>query len=176
MQTSEKQEMLALLAAGRQALLEAVEGVSAQEETKEPAPGCWSVLGCVEHVGLVEDYLFARLEEGRCVEATGIDPKREKLILERTAKRTRRLPAPEAVVPVGKYATVAEALAAFEASRARTVRYVEECCEDLRAKLTTHPLLGPTNCYETLLLIALHPARHAEQIREARTGLEAYAT
>jgi hypothetical protein len=180
MQSSERQELLALLSAGRQALVDALDGVTEEEAARVPAPGRWSVLVCVEHVALVEDYLFARLAEGRRVDATGIDPVREKLIRARAARRTRKVPAPEAVVPVGKYTTVAEAMAAFAAARERTVRYVEDCCEDLRAQLTTHPLLGPTNCYETLLMIALHPARHAEQIRETRASgagqEEAYPT
>jgi hypothetical protein len=29
-----------------------------------------------------------------------------------------------------------------------------------------HPLLGPANCYEILLIIAIHPHRHVQQIRE----------
>src|SRR5215831_4186948 len=117
MQTSERQELLAMLAAGRQALIDALDGVTEEQAARIPAPGRWSVLGCVEHVALVEDYLFARLIEGRRVDATGIDPAREGLIRERAPSRTRRVPAPEAVVPVGRYATVAEALDAFAAVR-----------------------------------------------------------
>jgi hypothetical protein len=100
------------------------------------------------------------------MEDTGINPVREGLIAKRGADRSRRIAAPEMVKPCGTYASVAAALAAFESLRERTVRYVEGCDEDLRAKVTTHPLLGAVNCYETMLMIALHPKRHADQIRE----------
>jgi hypothetical protein len=32
--------------------------------------------------------------------------------------------------------------------------------------MATHPLLGPANGYEILLLMAVHPHRHAKQIDE----------
>jgi hypothetical protein len=38
--------------------------------------------------------------------------------------------------------------------------------------LTDHPLIpGPVTCYETLLLIAAHPGRHAKQIEGIRREL-----
>jgi uncharacterized damage-inducible protein DinB len=168
MQTYEKQEMVALLAAGRQALIDAVDGVAEEQARRAPGDGRWSVLECVEHVALVEDYLLARLLEGRQVAESGIDPRREELIAKRGADRSRSIAAPEAVRPVGRYATLAEAVEWFESTRERTLRYVDSCDEDLRGKVTTHPLLGAVTCQETLLMIALHPKRHAAQIREIR--------
>jgi hypothetical protein len=38
--------------------------------------------------------------------------------------------------------------------------------------MTTHPLLGPANCYEMLLMMALHPLRHVGQIEEIKAALE----
>ncbi len=55
--------------------------------------------------------------------------------------------------------------------RERTVRLAGNCEEDLRLKTTSHPLVGPVNCYEILLLIAVHPQRHAKQIEEIKAGL-----
>jgi uncharacterized damage-inducible protein DinB len=175
MQASEKQEMLALLAAGRHALLDAVDGIGEEQASRRPAAGGWSVLECVEHVALVEEYLLARLLEGRTAADTGINPAREGRIAKRAADRTRPVAAPEAVHPTGKYATVRDAVAAFFATRERTIRYLEACDEDLRGKVTTHPLIGTVNCQETLVMMAAHPKRHAEQIREMR-GPEARAT
>jgi len=34
-----------------------------------------------------------------------------------------------------------------------------------------HPLIGDVNCYETLLIMAIHPHRHAPQIQEIRDAL-----
>lgn len=58
----------------------------------------------------------------------------------------------------------------FLASRESTIQFAANCTEDLRSKLTTHPLLGTVNCYETLLLMAAHPLRHAKQIQEIKAA------
>ena len=73
--------------------------------------------------------------------------------------------------PTGRFDTLAEAVESFLATRERTVRFVETCDEDLRSKPMTHPLMGIINCHEALLSIAVHPRRHASQIREIRTAL-----
>ena len=65
-----------------------------------------------------------------------------------------------------RFATLADAVESFLATREQTVRFVEACDEDLRARPMTHPLLGPINCHEALLSIAVHPRRHAAQVRE----------
>jgi len=62
-------------------------------------------------------------------------------------------------------------LQGFLAARERTIRFVENCNEDLRAQSTTHPILGTVNCYEVLLMIAVHPHRHAKQIAEIKAAL-----
>jgi len=44
----------------------------------------------------------------------------------------------------------------------------------IRAGLTArHPLIGPANCYEMPLMMALHPPRHAPQIDEIREVVRA---
>ncbi len=163
MTEEERREMLALLAAGTEVLVRALEGVG--DAGRKPTPDCWSVLEIVEHVARVEEYLLARLLEA--VEGEPLaNLVRERRIRERGADRSRRVAAPEGVIPDGRYATVEEALDAYRAARAETVRYVERATGDLRAKITTHPILGQVNCYETLLMMAAHPRRHAQQIIE----------
>jgi hypothetical protein len=173
MQPDERADLLDWLERGRRAFRDAVAGLTEAEAARAPGPGQWSVLECAEHVAVVEKYLYARLLEGRPDPAAGIPPGREALIRQRAADRSRKVPAPEAALPSGRYATLAEALAAFESARARTTAFVEACTEDLRAKVTTHPILKTATCYQTLLMMAAHPERHARQvveIRVARTG------
>ena len=165
MTDEERRELLAELAAGTQVLMKALEGVT--EPGRRPAPERWSVLETVEHVARVEEYLLTRLLAATDADPM-VDPAREHRIRRHAATRSRRVPAPDGVVPDGRYATLDEALAAYQSSRAETVRYVERSAGDLRAKITSHPLLGKVNCYETLLLMAAHPRRHADQIVETR--------
>ena len=55
---AERWQILELLERGRTALLDAVAGVSELEASRIPAPGKWSILGSVEHLGISEDDLF----------------------------------------------------------------------------------------------------------------------
>ena len=135
-------------------------------EAKSPGPGRWSALECAEHVAVSEDFLFSQLIEARPAGVPLVNHQREAGILARDADRTHPGVSPEVVRPIGRFPTLADALRHFLQSRDQTVRFVESCAEDLRSRLTTHPLLGPMNGYETLLLMAVHPHRHAKQIDE----------
>jgi hypothetical protein len=99
------------------------------------------------------------------------DRSREQEIIRRATNRSQKIGAPETVRPGGKFATLSEALEHFERSRARTIQYVESCNSDLRAVAATHPVLGKATGQEFMLILALHPARHALQILELREAL-----
>ena len=175
MQAHEKAAILKDLAAGRNAFLEALHGVVEELAVTTPAPGRWSVIECVEHVAVSEDFLLSAItmsvSRTEPPETAVVNPKREAAILARGAERTPPVISPEVGRPTGRFTTLAAALESFLATRERTVRFVETCDEDLRSQPMTHPLIGTINCHEALLLIAVHPRRHAGQIREIRTAL-----
>jgi hypothetical protein len=95
-----------------------------------------------------------------------INSRRERAIIERGADRSRKVNAPDVALPRGRFLTLREAMGAFVESRDRTIQFVENCCDDLRTLLADHPVVGRVNGHETLLLIAVHPLRHAGQIEE----------
>lgn len=163
--------MLVDLEKGRKALLDALSGVTEEIASSSPAPGRWSVIECVEHLAIAEDYLFSRIAASCYSDAAVINKNREALILSRGLDRTRTVQSPEGGTPTGRFATLREAMQYFLASRDRTVRFVENCSEDLRSKLTSHPILGTVNCHENLLMMAVHPLRHSKQIEEIKTAL-----
>jgi len=170
MQPHEKQELIDSLTAGRRTLIEAVGGVT-EDLAKHAEAGRWSILQCVEHLALAEDYLFGRILAATPHDAPLVNERRERIIREHGSSRSRPIAAPDVAVPHGHFATLAEALEAFSTSRARTVAFVENCTTDLRAQLTTHPVVtGPVNCHEMLLMMAAHPFRHASQIQEIRAA------
>jgi hypothetical protein len=171
MQPHEKAGILKELATGRDAFLDALRGLPEDVPAVRPAPGRWSVLECVEHVAVSEDLLLSRITQAQSSGSPVANQKREAAILARGADRTTPVISPEAGRPTGRFATLADAVGSFLATRERTVRFVEDCNEDLRAKTMTHPLVGPINCHEALLVISVHPRRHAAQIREIKTAL-----
>ena len=179
---SEKQSLLESLNNGRDALEAALAGVddtlaSRKPPSRDPSNPAgsipeWSILDCVEHMVLSEQYLLSRLRIAQ-LSTDPPHPSREARIAARAADRTRPIEAPSVSQPSGHYPGLGEALAAFDAVRAETLEYVNNLTDDPRCWTTDHPLFpGPVTCYETLLMIAAHPARHAQQILEIRRALE----
>jgi hypothetical protein len=171
MDPAEERKVLDDLERGSQALRDALRGIGEEQAALRPGPDRWSVLDCVEHLAVVEEYLLGQLEAATPALTPVGTALREARIAERAGDRSRPVEAPEFVRPRGRFATLAEALRCFESVRGRTVRFVECCQKDLRQQATTHPLIGAVNGHEILLMMALHPARHAKQIAEIRAAL-----
>jgi hypothetical protein len=169
LQENEKQDILRLLAEGSDALHAALTGVDEELARRKPAPENWSIRECVEHLALSEAVLLARLREAKACSESHEDCARETKFQNLALNRGRRIEAPETVTPAPDAMTLAQAVDHFQTVRRETVRFVEEFSGALRWSLTSHPLITkPVNCYEMLLLMALHPKRHALQIIEAR--------
>jgi uncharacterized damage-inducible protein DinB len=165
----EKSRVLGELQAGRDALKRAVAGVDEELARRKPSAGAWSILGCVEHVVETERYLLSRLNAAKLVDQPFEKSRREAKIAVRAADRSLRIEAPEPVHPHGRFQTLEEATAAFDQTRAEVERWVESCDGDIRRMLTDHQLIeGPVTCAETLVMLAAHPSRHAQQITALR--------
>ena len=174
MEDGERRVMLRLLAEGSEALRSAVAGVDDLDAARKQADGGWSVLDCLEHVAVTESALFAGIRNATPAGAPQPNPEREAKISTRALDRGRFIAAPEIVVPAGRFVTASDAFAAFQSARADTVRWVETFPGDPRSWITTHPMVRtPVNCWEMLLMIALHPKRHAQQIVTIRAVVAA---
>jgi hypothetical protein len=171
MDAADREQILRLIAESDEALVAAAAGVSDEGARKRPEPERWSVLECVEHVVLVEDSVFASINVSSTPGAPGAEPRREGQILRGMTKREHKFSAPESAVPTGRYTSLAEALQEFRKRRARTIAYLQQYQDDPRNRTTLHPVIGPVSCHEMFLVLALHPARHALQIREALKSL-----
>ena len=90
----------------------------------------------------------------------------------RIVDRSSRRQAPETVLPKGRFASVAEGLERFNAARAHSMQFAREHAADLYTLASAHPVFGPLNGVEALIIIANHARRHAEQIREIRVAIE----
>jgi len=171
MKLHDKEAILAELQRGQAALLHALKDVPEDGAGRAPGPGKWSILECVEHLAVAEEYLLSQMISARQCDAPVVDERRGALITARGADRTTRMLSPEAGRPTGRFSTLREATEHFLSTRGRTLGFVENANEDLRCRLTTHPLLGTVNCYEMLLVIAVHPRRHALQVEEIKAAL-----
>ncbi|HTV58413.1 MAG TPA: DinB family protein [Verrucomicrobiae bacterium] len=171
MDESDRRRDLRLLAEGRDAVFEAVRDLSEEDAARSPGEGRWSVLECLEHICVSEDNFYeALLTRIPRVEEPGRRD-REEEIIQGAPLRQERITAPERLRPTGRFASLADAVEHFSRSRARTIEYVERCDRDLRLYRAKHPTFGEITGEEFLIIIALHPARHANQILETREAL-----
>jgi len=170
MHVEDRIEIIENLKSGPEALAEVLAGVSEETARRSPGTGRWSILECTEHVALAEEYLLAQLRGAKPSEAPMVNIAREEAILERGVNRKRRIEAPDSAKPRNRFSTLKQAHDHFLATRSETIQFVEDCLEDPRSMIAEHPILGTVNNYEMLLMMAVHPHRHAEQIREILSG------
>lgn len=165
----DRTSLLQELRDSRDMLLDSVDSLSDEDASRATSAG-WSILSFVEHCVLAEEAMLGALEHGgEPVEASDRS-RMEASIMKHGASRVRKIEAPSAMVPKGRFATLADAKAAFLAVRARTIEMIEHCEGDLRDRMVQHPI-GRITERECVLLIIQHPRRHAGQIQEQRTTL-----
>jgi DinB superfamily len=166
--SNEKEHLLERLRTGRDRYLQIVSDVPEQLSRVRPGEGMWSVLECAEHVANAEVLMFEALAKRRHRDAPpdfARDARIEAVLLD----RTRKMPAPEAVRPHDRFATLAQSATNFEAMRAETLTFVERCKEDLRKRTALHPLAVFDGC-QLLRIMALHPLRQASQMEEIKAS------
>lgn len=171
MNEHDRTEYLSLLARTRDEFLSSLAGVSEEQSRQKPDPERWSILECTEHVVAAERGMLIMISE-RCTPRASMEvTSREQDILRNATDRSRKHVAPERVRPTGRIATLAEGIEKFREHRARSIEYVSNCHADLKAVEIQHPIGGLVNAQECLAILAMHPARHAAQIREIRHSL-----
>jgi uncharacterized damage-inducible protein DinB len=170
MAPQEIKDVTAQLESAREELIAAVRGLTDDQARTRPAPERWSVLECLEHVNFVERRFLGMVKASEAGTPAERDAAKEAALRERVTDRSSRRTAPEAVRPNGKYGSLSEALQEFDAARSETLRFASEEGANLLSRSAMHPLLGPLNGVEALLLIAGHGRRHTAQMREAVEG------
>lgn len=171
MTPDERELILNSLAESRERLLSAVGNLSSEQRNYRPAPGRWSVAEIVEHLTTVEVRLLDMVE--KALEAAPDSSKRSAMedhaLIADVAGRITRFPAPEFLVPTGKYRDD-QLLQEFDAARRRTREFAAATTADLRRHFLPHPVFGDLDCYQWLLLLAAHCDRHRVQGEEVKAS------
>lgn len=157
--------LISILESSRRDFLDATAGISPQQASVKPAPGCWSALECIEHVIAFEDRCLAWISSGTAV-APQRSPEKELRLFTMIRSRLTKVEAPEVFRPRGRFDALAAALAGFKATRDRSVQVARECGDTLYSIGAQHPRFGNLNGVELIHLIDAHARRHADQIRE----------
>jgi hypothetical protein len=169
----EREVALKSLQATRDAFLKSIAGLSEKQWRFKPAPDRWSVAEVSEHIAVAESTIFG-LVETKFMTSPAAPEKRaevagkDQLVLTKVPDRSHKAQAPEFLKPTNRWASEAELIKAFEASRQATIDYIRTTNDDLRDHFGTHPALGTLDCYQWILLISAHSERHTEQIEEVK--------
>jgi hypothetical protein len=156
--------------------LASIKGVDEAQWKFKPAPNVWSIAECAEHIVLSEDYIFGAamqiLKTPAVDRLPGATAEGDKKLVMGVEDRSHKATAPEPIAPSGgKFATPADAAAAFTASRDKHIAYVKATQDPLRV----HAMQGPAgmmDAYQFLILVASHTTRHTAQLNEVKNNAD----
>ena len=166
-------ELVDYLDAQRAVLLAAVKTIPAGRRDDRVDPECWSVAEVLEHLHRVENGIARLLSRSlERAKAGGLDSESEvgsvmaSLDALRITERSRRISAPEPVMPRGEL-TAAQGITALTESRRTLVSALAAADGLALGQITrTHPTLGPLNLYQWVLFVGQHEARHVGQLQD----------
>jgi uncharacterized damage-inducible protein DinB len=153
--------------------IKSISGLSQKQWTFKPAPDRWSVAEVAEHIAVSETTIMGLIQHP-LMQSPAAPEKREQvkgkdqMIFEKVPDRSHKAQAPEMLRPTGRWATEAELAKAFEDARKANMDYIRTTNDDLRDHFFAHPVFGPLDGYQWLLLIGTHSARHTAQIEEVK--------
>ncbi len=179
MNVEERQVILDQLATSEARLLALVEDLTPAQWSFRERPGRWSIAENLEHVLVVEHGLTRLITEAlqappqpeKCASA----PAREPRVHAIGSDRSHKVEALEMILPRGRWPEPAQMVAELRSIRARTAQWVRELEGDLRSHFFPHGTFGDLDCYQWLIIMGRHGARHALQIEEIKAD-PAYPT
>ena len=149
-------------------LLKAVDGLSAEQWAFKAAPDRWSIAECVEHITAAEPFIRGMVVKSLETPAAK-DSKKDDLVLTALVDRSKKFKAPEPLIPTNKFASAADAMAAYRKERAETIKLAKSDA-DFRTHGSDHFALGPLDSYGWVLFLSAHSERHTLQIEEVKTS------
>ena len=166
--TDEREFAEKLLKNSLAGLKQVVSGLTA-DQLGHCLEGGWTPLGILAHLYVVEVGIMRRLPNSPPPEVLRAD--RDLRILALIRDRSRRMVAPEPVVPDGRQTDPDELLKKLDRVREISLTWLADVTVDARAHAMEHPFLKTLDGYQWLLTIAAHMERHTEQIAEIKASL-----
>lgn len=170
---SERELLLDMLATGRHALLQGLEGVTPAQCTFRRDADTWSIGDCAEHLVLTDQLLLAHVrgqilsspaDRARRVDVRGKDG----IVVSAMRDRRNKIKTFEFLEPKQRFQDGTAAAASFEQARTITQDYVRGTTDPLHDHFAPLPGLNDLDGYQWLLLIASHTERHVAQIAEIK--------
>ena len=171
----ERDQAMSHLHATRKQVLDLIGPLSEAQWKFKPGPERWSIAECAEHITETENLLRGLIQqsskklpvdEGKRAAVAAKKEASAKAVLTTMTDRSKPASAPGEIRPAGRYATKAALVAALNARRDETIKYVETTEDDLRGRFFQ---MGPgreMDLYEMILMISGHSERHLLQMKE----------
>lgn len=169
----ERKEAVKYLEETRKNFLESVKSLSEAQWKFKAAPEKWSIAEAAEHIAVSEETLMSLVTD-RIMKSPAAPEKKEaakgkeKLLPAMLTDRSSKFQAPEMLKPTNRWTNQADLAKSFNASRDKTIAYVNTSQDDLRSHFGPHPVLKDLDAYQWIFLIAGHSARHTAQINEVK--------
>ena len=169
----ERKEAVKYLEETRKNFLESVKGLSEAQGIFTAAPDKWSIAEAAEHIAISEETILGMVTD-RIMKSPAAPEKKEaakgkeKLLPAMLTDRSSKFQAPEMLKPTNRWTNQADLAKSFNASRDKTIAYVNTSQDDLRSHFGAHPVLKELDAYQWIFLIAGHSARHTAQINEVK--------
>jgi len=164
---NEREQLAACLRKSRDTYLQCIKQIPENAAFARLSDNSWSIFQIAEHVAVAEHGMYRALETGS-EKTTPPNYGADQEIFRRAGNRESKLQAPERSWPKGRWKSLAEAIAAFENSRTKTLEFVEQGNKDPRAIEAVHPLMGSIDGHQIMLIMAAHAERHTAQIEDIK--------
>jgi hypothetical protein len=170
---SERDYAMSELQASRKMFLDSVAGLTPAQWTFKASPERWSIAECAEHITVSEDFIF-NLVPNQVMKTPATPEKREaakakdETIVKLVTDRSHKAQAPEPIKPTHRWDSMDAMIDDFKTRRDRNIAYVETTRDALRDHFFPHPMLGPLDGYQWILLLSAHSERHTAQILEVK--------
>ena len=165
--------LVALLRDSAASFLDSFRGTTEPQFRFKPAPDRWSIAETAEHV-IVAETGSSKLIRGKLLREIATADQLaaaiggEDRVDQRLAERGKAFPAPDFVLPTGRWQTVREMVEVFEESRGATIDFLLTSGVDLTKHVAPHPALGPLNGLQWGYFLVRHAERHVGQIEAVK--------
>lgn len=168
-----RDRLIALLRDSAATFIDSFRATTTDQFRFKPLADRWSIAETAEHVVVVETgsgklVRGKLLREAATPEAIAAAQGGEDRIDARLVSRASPFPAPEFVLPTGRWQTPREMIEVFEESRNATIDFLLTTDVDLTRYVAPHPALGPINGYQWAYFLVRHTERHVEQIEDVK--------
>ncbi|MEO7143822.1 MAG: DinB family protein [Bryobacteraceae bacterium] len=160
---------MSYLQATRKQFLDMVSGLTTEQWNYKPGPDRWSIAEIAEHLAIIEKGLFDRAAGGLAAPiavVAGAKPLDDETVIRLMTDRSHKVQAPQPFQPTGRW-TREEIVRTFRERRDANIYYMEHTLNNLRGSHVQSPR-GVIDCYQAMLMIPSHTARHLAQMQEVK--------